>query len=1833
MRQLASQQAKGAVKQLKLLAQIPFQPSKPVRIGTANLIPIQKAEYLVPKQKNDMAQGGSQQRKGLNYVSNHYVSEGTHAAIQQLLLNDRQSDLYADLFGGGNLDNETISEVREFVHDAHEKLRSILGDSSVLERLDARHKLLEEAVTKARDIRDKLDKVWSRGNKAKTIASKGAAAFMLTDGGKRFEVHLGTRPKAGSDKPLQNAYSLKFDTFAFEKASSAVTAASVSEYAVKKGLDWLQPEYFTGIGNSREDMALLAEKFRTCSEAAKDAIFSSKHAKNALNKAYGEKGCLFIENVMNEVDRAAYYYMQALQQKSAMQPDEHLAETGVTSAALQLLYARLEEARFIDAFGEIGPGKYHHPVVEFLRPGSEFAGAGVLLMAKDPGNINQTESTVNQPEAGPSTRFNDGFSGQTILQHAAQQARYIPLQLELLAQALSQPTKTGRLGIANTVPMLEAGPLVPSKESDGALGDRRQRKGVNYASTHWISKETYAQVQQLLLNGRQSDIYADVFGDVENADNKTIREALDNAHKELCRIVSNNPAYANKLKTRHEQIQLAAIYGKNIRDKMDQVWSWGNSVKSVAVPVAINTLSFLKDAGVVQFRYGDIPASATEVAEKAPDKYVEFDTSLFQNFLSPSQGSSMLSTAAASAVIYAINKAHDWYQPEYFTGLGNSRKDVASLAKDFLNNREALASRTIKDALNEQHGENGRLLLERAMNEVDRAADNYMQALQRKPAKLMQPDAHLAETKVTSAALHLLYARLEEARIINNFKKEKQLVGEPSQPSAAFPHTLIQARKQRGTNVSSSSQARHDEGAEADINSMERWDYSPDLSKTLENLERTVAFSGKDNLNLLKSHLSAAKKGDADKLFDLANLCEVGRLGIPQGVQASRIARQLFTPAAEKGNVEAQYRLGRLLADKRFTGQAGLRNDYAAVEWLTKAAEQGHPKAKAKLGVMHATGRSGLDAKEAAVCARMLCEEAVKAGVHQSDVLYTLARLYHEGQVDASTDEERLAVAAKWYVKAAEEGHTGAQRELGLLHFNRTPGLMGWSRKEANDIDAAHYLQMAAKQNDAQALYFLGEMYLVGRASIEGGTAKEAGIGSIKRAADGGYAPAQFKLGQMLVKGEIGTEDGIPDYQEAARYFAEAAKQGHTEAQCELAELFVKGLAQPENGKLPNAAAIDLYKQAANKGSMAAQLALAKLYKDGRGNVESGPETNRKIAEYLTLAASQEGATPSVAYELAELYARRTPGLESGQEGDKLAVRWYTQAADKEMSDAQYKLANLYLEGRVDGVTNQERVVMAEKWHIKAVKNGHAQAQRVLGLLHLSGTPHLTGTRKTKGANDADAARYLQMAAKQNDLEATYFLGEMYLDGRASIENGTAEEVAVEYYKRAANGGYAKAQFKLGQMLVEGKTGTKDGKPNYQEAARRFSEAAKQGHKEAQYELADLFVKKLAAPEDRKSPHGTVMSLYKQAAQQGLPKAQYKLALMHLESLSRLPVGEKADRKIVDETIQLLTKATEQGHPQACYELGYLHEQPRFGFIKEPDLKKAVELYRVAAQAKVASAQYRLAMLYWNGKVEGVDEQAAWNEVTRLLQQAAEQDHVHASFHYGRMLLDDRSKSSPDAQIEGRALMEKAAEKGDPDLQYQLATTLLDYNFEANNNLMWDGMWWLEKAADQGHSGALGRLEKLCTDNQLSPQQIKRAVGYFQKAADEGKDKDAMRFLGWMHEAGLAAPKPNPFLAFSWYHKAVEHGDDGWYTLFRLGALTETGHNHKIMEFDKDEQAVKYYRQALDKDKDNVQIKSALDRMAKQGRGGLQKDTAPDGEVARRRATAAEKGKQKVENA
>lgn len=1444
-------------------------------------------------------------------------------------------------------------------------------------------------------------------------------------------------------------------------------------------------------------------------------------------------------------------------------------------------------------------------------------------------------------------------------------------------------SKPVKLGTANIVPVLGVAHMAPemlvNQNNNQANGSNEQRNDGLYLSTHYVSQGAYTELNKLQLPKRQSDLYADVFGDLADDNNKdinNIRTYVQEGLNKLCDTVGNRSISAEKLRRRDTQMSQAGTDSKDIYKKSNDGWFRGNMTKSL-LPVVMNAIPFIKNVAVFQFSYSDIIEPTPGVTETVPGKHFEINTRLLQEGLSPFQYKAFpMRVAGTAAFAKGIKTIHDKFQPEYFTGLGDSRKNMALLAEKFRQDSAETAN-TLNGgdtaaALVREYGEDGRLFLKKLMNEADLSAYNYMQALQNRPTRFMQPDEQLAESKTTSESLQFMFARYEEARFINTFGKgKKQPVVEEWRPSAAFPgidgKPIPVVKASRSEDAQSSSRARHDERAQVDFDSIERWDYSPDWRVVLDHIERNARSMAnwKEVKSFLNDSVSAAKKGDTNVLLEVAELCEKGALGIPKGEEASRFARQLYTAAANKGNINAQYRLGLLHADKRFTGLDGLRNDNVAVDWLTKAAEQGHPEAQAELGLMYATGRSGLDDYEATILAHTWCRSAVKAGVRRPDVFFTLGRLYQSGMIDTPTEKGRTAIMEKWYLAAVKEGHVGAMRELGLEHLKGTSGLIGWNdggSKGANDIDAAKYLQMAAEKNDPEALYYLGEMYLNKRASIENLTEMEAAAPCFERAADNGFAPAQFRLGQI--------EHG---YQKAARRFAQAAKQGHIQAQCELARLYVEGVARPEDGKSQIAAALDLYKQAANKGSLDAQWALAKLYEAGQGDTKPGAPTNHMIAKYLELAASHEEANPFIAYKLAELYAQRTSGLESGWEGDKLAVKWYTQAASNGLVDAQYKLAHMYLEkGRVDDLTDQERVALAEQWYVKAANAGHEEAQLGLGLLHLTRTPGLRGTGKTQ-ANDADAARYLQMAAEQNNLEANYFLGEMYLSERASAKGLTTKEAAVNCLKLAADNGFAPAQFRLGQMLASGETEIKNGEPDYQGAAHRFVEAAKQGHIGAQCELASLFLEKRANPSDGKSPDAAAEDLYEQAANKGSvvaqwelvklneakaqqsiergsavdpvvdqkiakylelatkngsANAQYKLASRHLISHAGLPAGAEAERKATD-AFELLKQAAQQEYPKACYGLGYMYEQPsNFGLPQEPDFEKATKQYRVAAENGIAMAQYRLGMLYYEHKAapEGVDEQGARNVAKRLFKLADAQGHVHGSFYYGLMLVQDGSGSGDPEALKGRRLMEKAAGKGDPDLQYMLANYFFRYNRDAKKSLIEEGIKWLEKAAVQGHEQALRGLEKLCIDKQLSPAQIKRARGYFEKAADERNDGYSMRFLGWMYEVGFAdlevkgpadleekeladleekgllGLKPNHFLAFSWYYKAAEKIDDA-YTFIKLGALTEAGRNPKIRADEENEQAIKYYQQAADKGSDEAMY--ALGKMYEKVRGGL----------------------------
>jgi localization factor PodJL len=130
-----------------------------------------------------------------------------------------------------------------------------------------------------------------------------------------------------------------------------------------------------------------------------------------------------------------------------------------------------------------------------------------------------------------------------------------------------------------------------------------------------------------------------------------------------------------------------------------------------------------------------------------------------------------------------------------------------------------------------------------------------------------------------------------------------------------------------------------------------------------------------------------------------------------------------------------------------------------------------------------------------------------------------------------------------------------------------------------------------------------------------------------------------------------------------------------------------------------------------------------------------------------------------------------------------------------------------------------------------------------LRLAALAGDPlaaYEVGVRFSEGrgvpANNEEAARWLDIAAKKGIVPAQFRLGTLYEKGLGVKKDLAA---ARDLYRAAADKGHGKAMHNLAVLYAEGA----DGKPDYDTAARWFRKAADRGITDSQYNLAILYAR------------------------------------------------------------------------------------------------------------------------------------------------------------------------------------------------------------------------------------------------------------------------------------------------------------------------------------------------------------------------------------------------------
>ena len=200
------------------------------------------------------------------------------------------------------------------------------------------------------------------------------------------------------------------------------------------------------------------------------------------------------------------------------------------------------------------------------------------------------------------------------------------------------------------------------------------------------------------------------------------------------------------------------------------------------------------------------------------------------------------------------------------------------------------------------------------------------------------------------------------------------------------------------------------------------------------------------------------------------------------------------------------------------------------------------------------------------------------------------------------------------------------------------------------------------------------------------------------------------------------------------------AEAGDSAAQTLVAEILSRGLGV----KRDEAKAAKWYQLAAEQGVPEAQFQYALLLLDGRF-VKKDPQ-----GAYALMQAAAEAGNRLAQFNFAQLLIDR----ERGEAGMAKAVSYYQRAADGGLADAQYAMSQIY----ANGVGGKKR-------------------------------------------DDAEARRWLLLAARQNFDTAQVDLGSWLVEGRGGPRDLKA---GFGWLKRAADGGNVAAQNRVAKLYMGG---------------------------------------------------------------------------------------------------------------------------------------------------------------------------------------------------------------------------------------------------------------------------------------------------------------------------------------------------------------------------------------------------------------------------------------------
>ncbi|MDQ7057842.1 MAG: tetratricopeptide repeat protein [Ghiorsea sp.] len=527
-----------------------------------------------------------------------------------------------------------------------------------------------------------------------------------------------------------------------------------------------------------------------------------------------------------------------------------------------------------------------------------------------------------------------------------------------------------------------------------------------------------------------------------------------------------------------------------------------------------------------------------------------------------------------------------------------------------------------------------------------------------------------------------------------------------------------------------------------------------------------------------------------------------------------------------------------------------------------------------------------------------------------------------------------------------------------------------------------------------------------------------------ENAANQGIAEAQFRLSQMYQKGE-----GVDKDETAATHWLfKAASQGVAQAEYEyaIALEFGRGIKRAQMKEVAV-----WYEKAAQHAYPEAMLKVAKLYFSGSG-------INKDIQQALTWALKAKNKHVADADTFLKSIIQEVKKL--ANQGDY---------------PAQHMLALMHQRGQA--VEKDPKLALV--WLRKAASKGHADAQYDLG--------------RTLAQTDPVSALYwLQKAANSDHAQAGYMAAALMATQHDTKQKNVSDAWRWLYHGKQMD--QPKVVYNLAIALHQGQLGLPETNFKYQTW---LEQAARGGVTASQNDYAvDLVL-------HRKSVKKAVFWLRK-AAQNDV-KSQFNLGLIYARGDGITPDDDAA--------IQWWKQAAENDSARAKMMLGLFYNLGRGVGRSE---KEAVHWYEQAAKLGDNNASYNLGVLYYNGR--GIDRD--YNKAAAFFHQLAKNGDTAAQNMYASLFLEGQGvKYSPKNAVRW---FRKAASAGNIKAMFNLAT-----QYRTGVGIKQDdkkALFWYKKAAMMNFAPAQNAMGYMYAQGRGTKVDKDAAEVWFEKASDNG---------------------------------------------------------------------------------------------------------------------------------